>query len=227
MNGIEKYSEKDYEGRDARLLREWREIEALCKKRKAASADPRRPSISYTIKKKNLEGIPIIYDIIYRCKSIVGVEDTQPPRKPIFGYMHKMRIELPLNYPSADGNPLFTFQTPVWHPNIRYAGDFKGKVCLTIKEMGVMASLTSLILRVEEYLKYKMYHAKNTYPYPEDQYVAEWVREEAEPNNWTHFDQNMPEASSAPKATSAEPSANENSTTPDTTNKPKRKVKLI
>ena len=39
-----------------------------------------------------------------------------------------------------------------------------------------------------------MYHAQNTYPYPEDQNVAEWVREEGEPNNWVHFNQEMPES---------------------------------
>lgn len=50
-----------------------------------------------------------------------------------------------------------------------------------------MASLKSLVLRVEQYLKYQDYHAQNVYPYPEDQNVAEWVRDEAEPNGWTHF----------------------------------------
>ena len=46
---------------------------------------------------------------------------------------------------------------------------------------------------MERYLKYKRYHAQNTYPYPEDQNVAEWVREEGEPNNWVHFNQEVPE----------------------------------
>ena len=55
--------------------------------------------------------------------------------------------------------------------------------------MGVLASLKDLVLRVERYLKYQLYHAQNTYPYPEDQNVAEWVREEAEPNGWTRFGQ--------------------------------------
>jgi hypothetical protein len=59
--------------------------------------------------------------------------------------------------------------------------------------MGVLASLKDLILRVERYLKYQLYHAQNTYPYPEDQNVAEWVREEGEPNGWTRFGQDMSE----------------------------------
>ena len=59
--------------------------------------------------------------------------------------------------------------------------------------MGVLASIKDLVLRVERYLKYQMYHARNTYPYPEDQNVAEWVREEGEPNGWVHFAQDKPE----------------------------------
>ena len=57
----------------------------------------------------------------------------------------------------------------------------------------MLASIKDLVLRVERYLKYQMYHAQNTYPYPEDQTVAEWVREEGEPNGWTKFAQEMPE----------------------------------
>ncbi|MGN0233670.1 MAG: ubiquitin-conjugating enzyme E2 [Bacteroidaceae bacterium] len=143
-------------------------------------------------------GLPTEYEVWYRCKSIVGVKDTGVPREPIFGYLHKMSIILPNNYPAADGNPLFTFKTDIWHPNIRHSGSFKGKVCLTIKEMGVLASLKDLVVRVEQYLKYQLYHAQNTYPYPEDQNVAEWVREEAEPNGWTRFGQDMTEPKPAP-----------------------------
>ena len=188
MNSLlDKYNQKELSGRDARLLQEWRELDKLCSKRKASSPNPRLPSISFIIRRKNTIGLPTEYEIWYRCKSIVGVKGTEIPREPIFGYLHKMRIRLPNNYPSADGNPEFTFITDVWHPNIRYSGSFKGKVCLTIKEMGVLASLPTLVLRVENYLKYQLYHAENTYPYPEDQNVAEWVREEGEPNGWTRF----------------------------------------
>ena len=68
-----------------------------------------------------------------------------------------------------------------------------------------MASLKDLVLRVERYLKYQMYHAKNTYPYPEDQNVAEWVREEGEPNGWTRFsqDDSDPDDPSTPEPSSA------------------------
>ncbi len=186
---IKRFNLKELSGRDARLLVEWQGLDDLCARRKAQSADPLRPSISYIIRRKNFLGLPTEYEIWYRCKSIVGVKEGSMPRQPIFGTLHKMSIVLPSAYPGADGNPIFKFRSDVWHPNIRYSGSFKGRVCLTIKEMGVLASLSTLVLRVEQYLKYQLYHAKNTYPYPEDQNVAEWVREEAEPNGWTRFGQ--------------------------------------
>ena len=180
---INNFNLKELKGRDARLLR------------RRESANPRQPSLSYIIRRKNAMGLPTEFEIWYRVKSIIGVEDTEPPRKPIFGNLHKMSVVLPNNYPSADGNPVFTFITDIWHPNIRNSGSFKGHVCLTIKEMGVLASIKDLVLRVERYLKYQMYHAQNTYPYPEDQGVAEWVREEGEPNGWTKCAQDKQEPS--------------------------------
>lgn len=192
-NLINKFNIKELSGRNSRLLKEWQELDSLCSKRKVESLNPRYPSLSYIIRKKNVLGLPTEYEIWYRCKSIVGVKNTAIPREPIYGYLHKMRIELPNKYPYADGNPRFKFITNIWHPNIRYSGSFKGHVCLTIREMGVLASLKDLTLRVEKYLKYQLYHAQNTYPYPEDQNVAEWVREEGEPNGWTRFGQDMEE----------------------------------
>ena len=189
---ISKINEKDLKGRDARLFLEWKELDALCEKRKRESANPFKPSLSYIIRRKTPTGLPTEYEILYRCKSIIGVEGEEKPRKPIFGDLHRMSVVLPNNYPSADGNPIFTFLSDIWHPNIRYSGSFKGHVCLTIKEMGVLASIKDLVLRVERYLKYQMYHAQNTYPYPEDQGVAEWVREEGEPNGWVKFAQDKP-----------------------------------
>ena len=205
---INSFNLKELKGRDARLFQEWKELDSLCAKRKQQSPNPFKPSLSYIIRRKNAIGLPTEFEIWYRCKSIVGVEDTEPPRKPIFGDLHKMSVVLPNNYPSADGNPVFTFITDIWHPNIRHSGSFKGHVCLTIKEMGVLASIKDLVLRVERYLKYQMYHAQNTYPYPEDQGVAEWVREEGEPNGWVRFGQEKgkpaPQAVASPEVKSEE-----------------------
>lgn len=218
-DAINNFNQKELSGRDARLWKEWKELDTLCAKRKASAENPRKPSLSYIIRRRNVMGLPIEYEILYRVKSIIGVKDSPVPREPIFGYLHKMSIVLPNNYPSADGNPIFTFRSDIWHPNIRYSGSFKGHVCLTIKEMGVLASLKDLVLRVERYLKYQLYHAQNTYPYPEDQNVAEWVREEGEPNGWTRFGQDMTESES------------ENSTRPTDKNEgesaPSEKTKII
>ena len=201
---LNNFNLKELKGRDARLFQEWKELDALCSKRKQQSPNPFKPSLSYIIRRKNVIGLPTEFEIWYRCKSIVGVEETEPPRKPIFGDLHKMSVVLPNNYPSADGNPVFTFITDIWHPNIRNSGSFKGHVCLTIKEMGVLASIKDLVLRVERYLKYQMYHAQNTYPYPEDQGVAEWVREEGEPNGWVKFAQDSAEPAPTPPQQSSD-----------------------
>lgn len=205
---LKRFNQKELSGRDVRLWQEWYAIDELCEKRR--KANPRKPSISYIVRRKNVMGLPTEFEIRYRVRSIIGVKDGPAPREPIFGDLHKMSIVLPNNYPSADGNPIFTFITDVWHPNIRYSGSFKGHVCLTIKEMGVLASLRDLVLRVEMYLKYKLYHAKNIYPYPEDQNVAEWVREEGEPNGWVRFtqDDSSPAENTPPPTTTNPPTAN-------------------
>ena len=220
-NLINKFNHKELGPRDSALLKEWELLDALCTKRRAQSSNPLAATIAYTIKKKNIAGLPVVYEIWYRVKSIVGVEDTPPPRKPIFGYLHKMLIKLPNNYPAADGNPIFTFETDIWHPNIRHSGDFKGHVCLTIKDMGVLASLKDLVLRVEKYLKYQSYHALNIYPFPEDLGVAEWVREEAEPNGWTKFAQDMPE-NNTPQKSKPKEDVSDNATNV----KPKKRMKI-
>lgn len=217
---INNFNQKELRGKDARIWQEWKEIDIMCARRKAAN--PRIPSISYIVRRKNIMGLPTEFEIWYRCKSIIGVQGEVIPREPIFGYLHKMSIVLPNNYPSADGNPIFTFLTDIWHPNIRHSGSFKGHVCLTANEMGVLASLRDHILRVERYLKYQMYHAKNTYPYPEDQNVAEWVREEGEPNNWVKFSQDLPESKPAEKNAEV---VNKTDTSDD--DKPKKTIKSI
>ena len=185
---INNFNQKSLSGRDIRLLQEWKDLDILCCKRKIESSNPRKPSISYIIRRKNALGLPMEYQIWYRCKSIIGVKDTEIPREPIFGYLHKMDIMLPNNFPSADGNPILRFVTNVWHPNIRYSGSFKGHVSISFMENGVIASLTDLVLWVERCLKYNIYHPKT-----EDPNVAEWVREEGEPNGWTRFDQEYSE----------------------------------
>lgn len=183
---IQKYklTPQDWHGREYKRFMEWEWLDSYIEKRKMRCATPNNPPLSYYICKTDSFGIPTEYEIWFSCKSIIGIKDNEMPRKPIYGYLHKMRIILPHNYPAADGNPLFIFITDIWHPNIRHSGSFKGRVCLTIKEMGVLTSLKDLVILVEQYLKYQIYNAQNTYPFPEDKDVAKWVREEGEPNGW-------------------------------------------
>ena len=82
---INKFNQKELSGRDARLWKEWKELDSLCAKRKAAADNPRQPSISYIIRRKNVMGLPTEYEIWYRVKSIVGVKGNTIPREPVFG----------------------------------------------------------------------------------------------------------------------------------------------
>jgi len=171
-----------------RLLKEWMDIDKLCANNKR---------IQYIVRRKNAEGLPIEYEIIYHIRSFIGVEEpktveiekdgeviTREARFPVYGEVHRMRISLPANYPSARGNPQLNFISETWHPNIRSSGKFQGRVCSNEKDLGITTSLATRILRIGQYLQFQMYHALDTYPYPEDATVAEWVREEAEPMGW-------------------------------------------
>lgn len=179
---IEKFKEQTFKGKDSRLFKEWEMIDKRYENDKQGS---------YIIRKRNGLGLPMVFDIIFNVKSIIGVEKTETDslQPPVFGNEHVMRITLPNNYPSADGQPAFMFTTDVWHPNIRYFGDFKGRVCLNTTDSGVHSHLVDYIDRVIDYLTYNDYYAQNEYPYPEDLDVAEWVLKQAEPQGWVHFKQ--------------------------------------
>ena len=72
-----------------------------------------------------------------------------------------------------------------WHPNIRYYGDFAGRVCLNAEAFGSFTDLSWYIDRVARYLTFETYHAKiGVPPFPEDDTVAEWVIKQAEPQGW-------------------------------------------
>lgn len=139
----------------------------------------------------NRENLPTAYEVEYRIKSLCGIREDGHP---LFAERFLLRIDLPEAYPDIDAPPSFRFLTcdeegnPIphpWHPNIRYSGDFAGRVCLNA--MDTHAGLAWAVERVESYLRYERYHALNEAPYPEDQRVAAWVIREGEPNDWIVF----------------------------------------
>lgn len=179
---IDIYKDKNFKGRDARLFMEWKKMNDYCSG---------NDKVSYIIRGRNASGLPTDYDIIFHIKSIVGVEesDEQGLQKPIFGDKHIMRITLPNEYPAYSGLPQFKFVTPVWHPNVRFFGDFKGRIDVCYPDRITITPLTYFVEKMIDYLTYNDYWAEDGYPYPEDLIVAEWIKKQAEPNGWLNFAQ--------------------------------------
>lgn len=122
--------------------------------------------------------IPVKYEIDYLIKSIVGIHADQSP---IYGDKHTVEISFPAKF------PLETFKakalTDIWHPNIKWDGPTKGRICVNNQNFGRGYDIFLLILRLGEIIQYKNYLAENIPPYPEDAKVAQWVLNYAEPNN--------------------------------------------
>lgn len=128
---------------------------------------------------------PESYLIGYHVKSIVGINEDQTP---IYGNYHEVEITFPAGYPLTAAAKCYT-KTPVWHPNIKWDGRFKGRICGNTKEFGKLYFLNMLVVRIGEILQFKNYHAEQTAPFPEDESVARWTRDYAEPNEL--FNRNM------------------------------------
>jgi len=180
-------------GRDRRLGYEWRRLEeGLSGSRE----------ISLQVVRQNVAGLPTGYLIDYQLRSICGVEHAERLNEagvvnaPVFAKGFRMRIDLPVGYPCVDSPPLLQFVVKdsagqaiphPWHPNIRYFGEFAGRVCINMAD-----SYTDLlwgVRRVASYLRYETYHATMEPPYPEDLKVAAWVVRQGEPNGWLEFEQ--------------------------------------
>ena len=166
-----------------RLTREFEEIKEICKNSRVLSYEitklfGRRDDITIDEMLRSGNYPPLGYIINYEIKSIVGIDSNQMP---IIGDFHQMEIEIPENYPIE--KPRLTMKTEIWHPNIKSHGHFRGKICSNQDATGAYYSIAQLILRVGEILQYKNYFVENRPPYPEDQLVAEWVVNFAEPNN--------------------------------------------
>ena len=132
------------------------------------------------IEVENVRGpldIPDTYTIHYYIRSIVGINEDQSPK---YSKHHIAEIYLPVKFPMEP--PRIYMKSDLWHPNIKWDGKFKGRICGNTKEYGKGYDLVQLVYRIGEILQYKNYHAENTPPFPEDSMVAKWVKEYAEPN---------------------------------------------
>lgn len=182
------FRDKALSGRNRRLLHEWKTI---------SEGLSRRSDIEWSVCRTNAEGLPVGYLIDYHIPSLCGVTDierlNQPgvSNHPLRADRFRMQIDLPDNYPCADGAPILRFLTedengqPIphpWHPNIRFFGAFAGRVCINMAD--TYTDLLWSIRRVASYLTYERYHAVAEPPYPEDMQVAAWVIRQAEPNGW-------------------------------------------
>lgn len=195
MRESDQFDPGQLSGRNRRLLYEWRKMEERLSD---------NPDITLQVVRRNAEGLPVVYQVDYHLRSICGVEHVEQLNEqgvenpPIFATGYQMMIELPTGYPGVDAPPQFRFLTAdtsgesiphPWHPNIRYFGDFAGKVCINMAD--TYADLCWGVERVASYLRYDVYHAIMELPYPEDLKVAAWVRHQGEPKGWIFFEQQI------------------------------------
>lgn len=161
-----------------RLAKEHLAIHELCSR-----SD--KDKLSYKVVKSR-SGVPEVYRITFKVKSIVGIDKE---KNPIYGYKHIAELALPPNYPVEPAKCYMV--TDTWHPNIKSDGVHKGHICTNSNELGKLMDLYLLVHRIGQILQYQNYHAQNVYPYPDDEKVAKWVREYAEPNNIVNKKKNI------------------------------------
>ncbi|MEM7370984.1 MAG: hypothetical protein AAF587_20385 [Bacteroidota bacterium] len=155
--------------RDRRLAKEHLALAQLCEQTNR---------ITYSIDKPG-KLPPENYIIGYHVKSIVGIDEQQ---NPVYESYHEVKVSFPAGFPTTAAAKIY-MHTPAWHPNIKWKGNFKGRICGNTSEFGKLFLLNMLALRIGEILQYKNYHAEQVPPFPEDEEVARWIREFAEPND--------------------------------------------
>ncbi len=163
--------------RDRRLANEHLSLHELCSK---------TDRITYEVVSMRKHP-PEEYLITYKLKSIIGIDNNNDP---IYAYEHQLEVSFPADYPASSVAKCY-MKTPVWHPNIKHDGRFKGRVCVNAKEFGKLFFLDDLVIRVGQILQYQNYHAKNEQPFPEDEKVAKWVRDYAEPKDIVNKDKQI------------------------------------
>jgi hypothetical protein len=170
-HGVAAYYEsisKQLDPLEQRLAREHVLVDALCQ---------HHSGIQYKLPSPETRP-PRDYRITFTgLTSIVRVDSDMLP---VFGDTHVLEIHLPGGFPAEA--PVCYMASEIWHPNIQAdEGPYQGRICGNTEGFGSYYSLDDLILRIEAMLKYEIYHAELRLPYPEDENVARWVREYAEP----------------------------------------------
>lgn len=159
---------RQYDPLQQRLANEHLLLDRLCKGKNELEykvLEPENlPPLAYRI---NINGL----------RSIVGIDDEQMPQ---FGDQHQLDLQLTVNYPMEP--PVCYLSSKIWHPNIQSSpGPFEGRICGNTEGFGTYYTLDELVLRIMSMLAYETYHARMVQPFPEDEDVARWVREIAEP----------------------------------------------
>ncbi|REG11422.1 ubiquitin-conjugating enzyme E2 [Pelolinea submarina] len=98
-----------------------------------------------TILEQNGGTPPNQYLISLHFKAITSINSAN---QPVYGYDHKLRIDLHQDYP--DKKPIFTFATPMFHPNINEGGE----VCIG-NEYTPAQCIDELILRVIHMIRWE------------------------------------------------------------------------
>ena len=92
---IDQYKNNRYVGRNRRLMHEWSAIDQRFHD---------DPDISYLIKKRNPDNLPVQYEFIFKVKSFCNVQepDENGLCLPVFADVFRMNINIPNNYPAVD-----------------------------------------------------------------------------------------------------------------------------
>ena len=144
----------------------------------------RTSKISFKVLNRNKKGLPNEYRIYYtNVKSIKGINSDKTP---IYETNHRLNIKLEAKYPEPPA--ICYFETPIWHPNIKFSGSTKGHVCYNSNDMSSGYKLDELVEFIGMMIQYKNYHAiLGQEPYPEDVEAAKWVTEYAEKEGLVNY----------------------------------------
>lgn len=164
-------------GRQRRRLYEWETLKKTFEVRN---------DVDISVTECGPDGIPLKYLVKYHIKSISGVTGDGLP---LFSEEFVMSVTIPDKYPQAGAPVTYRFdgENKPWHPNIVYHGDLAGNVC--VNQLNTNSDIAWCIERVALYLRYELYHAEQTPPFPVDLTVAKWVREKGEPQRLIFFNQ--------------------------------------